>query len=532
MNRLTTESGASVADNQNSQTAGPAGPVLLQDQHLLEKLARFNRERIPERIVHARRLGRPRLLRGHARRDGRTRARSSSPRSASGPRCSSASRPSPARRGAPDAVRDPRGFAVKFYTEDGNYDLVGNNTPIFFIRDPLKFPDFIHSPEAGSVHEPAGAGQRLGLLLALARGDPQFTWLFGDRGIPASLPAHGRLRLAHVPVGQCGRRRVLGQVPLQDRPGHRVPLERRGRERRPGAIRSATRSICVEAIEAGELPVLDAEGADHAGRRRGELPVQPVRPDEGLAARGLPADRGRQARPRPQRRTTTSPTSSRPAFDPGHFVPGIGPSPDKMLQGRLFAYGDAHRYRLGVNHTQLPVNAPHAAAGANYGRDGLMRFDGNCGRAKNYEPNSFDGPVQTGRAAVRPLAIHGAPGTYDWDQHAEDDDFVQAGRALSSDDGGRQGAARSQHRRRARRGQRSRTSSSDRSRTSGGRRRVRGAGRGIRGRAPGRRSSGEARDDQGRHLPPRVGLGAGTGGSAVAWSPRSACRDGPAGVAG
>ena len=114
------------------------------------------------------------------------------------------------------------------------------------------------------------------------------------------------------------------------------------------------------------------------------------------------------------------------AFNPTHFVPGIGPSPDKMLQGRLFAYGDAHRYRLGINHSELPVNSPHAVDAANYGRDGLMRGGGNGGATKNYEPNSFDGPVETGEPLYAPLAGDGPSGTYEWDSR-EGDDFVQAG---------------------------------------------------------------------------------------------------------
>jgi catalase len=128
------------------------------------------------------------------------------------------------------------------------------------------------------------------------------------------------------------------------------------------------------------------------------------------------------------------------AFNPAHFVPGIGPSPDKMLQGRLFAYGDAHRYRLGINHTQLPVNSPHAAEAHNYGRDGYMRSDGNAGRAKNYEPNSFDGPVQTGEPHYAGIEVHGSSGSYEWEHHKEDNDFVQAGdlyRLMSSEEKGR-----------------------------------------------------------------------------------------------
>src|SRR5271157_5587005 len=115
------------------------------------------------------------------------------------------------------------------------------------------------------------------------------------------------------------------------------------------------------------------------------------------------------------------------AFDPANFVPGIGPSPDKMLQGRLFAYGDAHRYRLGINHTQLPVNKPHAAEANNYGRDGYTRFDGNAGRAKNYDPNSFGGPTQTNDGMYASMELHGATGSFAWEYHKDDSDFVQAG---------------------------------------------------------------------------------------------------------
>ena len=115
------------------------------------------------------------------------------------------------------------------------------------------------------------------------------------------------------------------------------------------------------------------------------------------------------------------------AFNPANFVPGVGPSPDKTLQGRLFSYGDTHRYRLGANHTQLPVNRPHASGTANYSRDGAMRFDGNHGRAKNYEPNSFGGPTQSDRPLYAPIGVHGLAGSHAPERHAEDDDFVQAG---------------------------------------------------------------------------------------------------------
>ena len=183
---LTTEAGAPVADNQNSQTAGAGGPVLIQDQLLLEKLAHFNRERIPERIVHARGAGAYGTFTRDRRRHRGTPGRSSSPRSASRPRPSCASPRWRATSAAADAVRDPRGFALKFYTEEGNYDLVGNNTPVFFIKDAIKFPDFIHTqkrdPYTGS-QEADNVWDFWGLS---PESTHQVTWLFGDRGIPAS----------------------------------------------------------------------------------------------------------------------------------------------------------------------------------------------------------------------------------------------------------------------------------------------------------------------------------------------------------
>ena len=182
---LTTAAGAPVADNQNSQTAGPAGPVLMQDHHLIEKLARFDRERIPERVVHARgsaAYGYFEVTHDVSR---FTKAKFLN---ASGKRTEVFLRFSTValELGSADTVRDPRGFALKFYTEDGNYDLVGNNTPVFFIRDPLKFPDFIHSQKRDPythVQEPDNAWD---FFSHSPEATHQFTWLFGDRGIPAS----------------------------------------------------------------------------------------------------------------------------------------------------------------------------------------------------------------------------------------------------------------------------------------------------------------------------------------------------------
>jgi catalase len=421
--KLTTESGAPVADNQHSQTAGPNGPVLLQDQHLLEKLARFNRERIPERVVHANGSGAYGWFEVTKDVTPYTRARFLSE---IGKRTEVFVRFSTVAggRGSADAVRDPRGFAVKFYTEDGNYDLTGNDTPIFFIRDPLKFPDFIHSQKPDprtNRQEPDNVWDFFSLSPEATH---MFTWLFGDRGIPASyrhmdgfgshtfqwMNAAGEQSFVkyHFKTDQgieCLTAEEAAKVAGENPESHQIDL--------------------LEAIDRGDFPswtlkVQIMPAAEAAGYRFNPFDLTKVWPYKDYPVQEV----GRLVLDRNPDNYFADVEQS--AFDPGHFVPGIGPSPDKMLQGRLFAYGDAHRYRLGVNHIELPVNRPHAAEVANYGRDGFMRGDGNAGAAKNYEPNSFAGPAETGDPLYAPLAADGASGPYEWDSH-EGDDFVQAG---------------------------------------------------------------------------------------------------------
>jgi len=424
---LRKESGAPVDDNQNSQTAGPGGPVLLQDQHLLEKLARFNRERIPERVVHAVGSGaygsfevtNPEVSQW-------TRMKMFSEL---GKRTEVFARFSTVAgsKGAPDSVRDPRGFALKFYTEEGNWDLAGNNTPIFFIRDPLKFPDFIHSQKYDPFSNRQEAENVWDFFSHSPEATHQFTWLFGDRGIPAShrhmngygshtfqwLNAEGERFWVkfHFKTDQgiaCLSSERSAVVAGQDAQHHQKDL--------------------VDAIEGGEFPswtlkVQVMPEAEAANYRFNPFDVTKVWPhaDYPLIEVGrLTLDRNPD---------NYFAEVEQAAFDPGHFVPGIGPSPDKMLQGRLFAYGDAHRYRLGINHTRIPVNAPKAVSegATNYGRDGAMRMDVPKRSAKNYEPNSFDGPRESGEALYAGLAGTGTSGATPWPQHSEDDDFVQAG---------------------------------------------------------------------------------------------------------
>ncbi len=422
--KLTTEAGAPVPDNQNSQTAGPYGPVLMQDHHLIEKLARFNRERIPERVVHARGSGAHGYFEVTRDVSQWTRAKFME---AVGKRTEVLARFSTValERGSPDTVRDPRGFALKFYTEEGNYDLVGNDTPIFFIRDPLKFPDFIHSQKRDprtNVQEPDDVWD---FFSNSPEATHQFVWLFGDRGIPYSyrhMDGFGSHTFQWVNAkGEA----FWVKYHFKTNQGIRC-LTSQEAARIAGENPNFHHLDLMQAIEQGDYPswtlrmqIMPVEEA--ATYRFNPFDLTKVWPhaDYPLIEVGrLVLDRNPE---------NYFAEVEQAAFDPANFVPGIGPSPDRMLQGRLFAYGDAQRHRLGVNHTQLPVNRPHATTVHNYGRDGAMRFDDNLGRTTNYEPNSTGGPVQTNVPLYAAVELRGTAAAHPFPKHREDDDFVQAG---------------------------------------------------------------------------------------------------------
>jgi len=426
--KLTTEAGAPVADNQHSETAGPGGPVLLQDHYLIEKLARFNRERIPERIVHAVGTG------AHGYFEVTNPDVSKWTRmkvfSAAGKRTEVFVRFSTVAgsRGAPDVARDPRGFAVKFYTEDGNWDLVGNNTPIFFIRDGIKFPDFIHSQKYDPHTNRQEPDNIWDFFAASPEATHQFTWLFGDRGIPASyrqMNGYGSHTFQWI---NTKGERFWVKFHFKTDQGIRC-LTTAEAERIGGKDPAYIHKDLYDAISAGKNPgwtlnVQVMPEADAANYRfnpfdltkvwpQGDYPLIPVGK---LFLNRVPQNYFAEV--------------EQAAFNPANMVSGIGPSPDRMLQARLFAYGDAHRYRLGINHTRLDVNAPKGVADGvhNYGRDGLMRFDDNSGAAKTYEPNSYEGtPFETGEPLYNGFAVSGVTGAHLPVKHREDDDFSQAG---------------------------------------------------------------------------------------------------------
>ncbi|MCY3670587.1 MAG: catalase [Alphaproteobacteria bacterium] len=436
-NDLTTESGAPVADNRNSQSAGPRGPLLLQDQHLIEKLARFNRERIPERVVHAVGSGAYgvfEVTNPDAARWTRMRMFAKA-----GKRTEVFARFSTfaGSRGAADTVRDPRGFAVKFYTEDGNWDLAGNNTPVFFIRDPLKFPDLIHSQKTDPHSNRQEADNAWDFFSHSPEATHQFTWLFGDRGLPRSwrhMNGYGSHTFQWI---NAAGERVWVKFHFKTDQGVKC-LTAEEAARIAGEEPRHLQHDLYRAIERGDYPswtlkVQVMPEIDAVEYRMDPFDLTKVWPHKDYP----PMEVGRLTLNRLPDNYFAEVEQS--AFDPGHMVPGVGPSPDKMLQARLFAYGDAHRYRLGVNHTRLPVNSPRGrlfAQGMNYGRDGAMRFDDNGGRSANYEPNSFGGPVGTGEPLYAGMETRGLSGSYG-PEAREVDDFAQAGdlyRLMSEDE--------------------------------------------------------------------------------------------------
>ncbi|RKH66385.1 catalase [Corallococcus llansteffanensis] len=424
---LTTEAGAPVSDNQHSQTVGPNGPVLLQDHHLLEKLARFNRERIPERVVHAVGSGAYGTFEVTSKDVSRyTRMKlfnTVGKKTEVFLRFSTVA----GSKGAPDTARDPRGFGVRFYTEDGNWDLVGNNTPVFFLRDGIKFPDFIHSQKYDPYTNCQEPDNVWDFFSYSPEATHQFTWLFGDRGIPATLrhmDGFGSHTFQWVNA-EGGRFWVKFHFKTDQGISTLTTPEA---EALGGKDPQHHQRDLYKAIERGEFPswtlkvqvMPEAAAANYRFNPFDLTKVWPYKDFPLMEVGKLTLDRNPE---------NFFAEVEQAALDPANFVPGIGPSPDRMLQARLFAYGDAHRYRLGINSTQLPVNSPRGVKGGarNYGRDGAMRFDGNGGRGPNYEPNSFGGPVQTDEAPGVGYGVSGLTGTYVHGKHAEDDDFVQAG---------------------------------------------------------------------------------------------------------
>ncbi|WP_010676844.1 catalase KatA [Bacillus timonensis] len=419
-NKLTTSWGAPVGDNQNSITAGSRGPVLIQDVHLLEKLAHFNRERVPERVVHAKGSGAHGYFEVTNDVSKYTKAKVFNGVGKRTPlfiRFSTVA----GENGSADTVRDPRGFAVKFYTEEGNYDIVGNNTPVFFIRDAIKFPDFIHTQKRHPQTHLKNPTAVWDFWSHSPESLHQVTWLMGDRGIPATW-RHMHGYGSHT-------------FKWTNAEGEGVWIKYHFRTEQ--GVKCLTNEVATKL--AGENPDYHTEDLFNA-IEKGDFPawklyVQIMPLEDANTYRFDPFDVtkvwsqkdyplievGRMVLDRNPENYFAEVEQA--TFSPGTLVPGVDVSPDKMLQGRLFAYHDAHRYRVGANHQALPINRARVDVN-NYQRDGQMRFDTNGGSSVYYEPNSFSGPKEAPEAKQHAFAVEGIAESVAYDQ---DDHYTQAG---------------------------------------------------------------------------------------------------------
>ncbi len=419
--KLTNRTGAPVSDNQNILTAGRRGPALLQDIWFLEKMAHFDREVIPERRMHAKGSGAFGVFKVTHDITKYTRAKLFSTVGKETPlfiRFSTVA----GERGAADAERDIRGFALKFYTEEGNWDLVGNNTPVFFLRDPLKFPDLNHAVKRDPRTNMRSADNNWDFWTLLPESLHQVTITMSDRGIPKSyrhmdgfgshtfsfindenkrfwVKFHFKTQQGIQNISNAEAKSIIGE----DRESHQKDL--------------------YESIKTGNFPkwtmyvqIMKEEEADRYSVNPFDLTKVWPHGDYPLIQVG-------------EFTLNRNPSNyfaevEQAAFNPASIVPGIGFSPDKMLQGRLFSYGDTQRYRLGVNHHQIPVNAPKCPYHS-YHRDGAMRTDGNFESTLGYEPNSFKQWEEQPDFSEPPLKINGDAGH--WDHREDDDYFSQPG---------------------------------------------------------------------------------------------------------
>jgi catalase len=414
---MTTDAGRPVGDNQNSLTVGPRGPVVYEDFLLFEKMAHFNRERIPERVVHAKGSG----AHGHLVCTNPDMAKWTSAKL-----FEKVGKTTPmfirfstvgGEKGSADSERDPRGFAVKFYTEDGNWDMTGNNTPIFFIRDPLKFGDFIHTQKRDPQTNLKSPTMMWDFWSLSPESLHQVTILFSDRGTPYGY-RHMNGYSSHT-YSLINAKNELFYVKWHFKTKQ--------------GIRNFTREE-ADQMKALNMDFAQSDLFDHIVK--GDFPRWRV------CIQIMPEADAETYHINPFDLTKVWPHSDYPlvdvgemtldrnpvnyfaeveqaAFEPRNIVPGLGYSPDKMLQARLISYPDAHRYRLGVNYDSLPVNRPQCPF-ATYNRDGAMRFDDNGGASPNYEPNSFGGPAEDKRYVERPKQVSGTVARHN---HRDDSDY-------------------------------------------------------------------------------------------------------------
>ncbi|TQM06472.1 catalase [Pseudonocardia kunmingensis] len=422
----TTDSGAPVASDEHSLTIGPDGPILLQDHYLIEQMAQFNRERIPERQPHAKGGGAFGKFEVTNDVSAYTRAAVFQPGTETDVviRFSSVA----GERGSPDTWRDPRGFAVKFYTSEGNLDIVGNNTPVFFIRDPMKFQHFIRSQKRLARNNLRDADMQWDFWTLSPESAHQVTWLMGDRGIPRTWRhMNGYSSHTYSWVNAQGEQFWVKYHFKSDQG--------------------------IESLTQADADRIAGEDGDHHQRDLYEAIERGEFPSWTLKMQIMPFEDARTYRFNPFDLTKVWPHADYPlidvgkltlnrnvtdfhaemeqaAFQPNNLVPGTGLSPDKMLLARGFSYADAHRARLGVNYQQIPVNRPRVPVHS-YSKDGAMRIDNVTDPV--YAPNSLGGPKADPARAVysNHFAVDGDMVRQAYTLRAEDDDYGQANTLLT-----------------------------------------------------------------------------------------------------
>ena len=415
--KLTTNAGRPVGDNQNSLTVGPRGPIVFEDYQLFEKMAHFNRERIPERVVHAKGSG----AYGYfvCTNPDMSKYTTAKLFSAVGKRTPTFLRFSTVggEKGSADTERDPRGFALKFYTEEGNWDMVGNNTPVFFIRDPLKFSDFIHTQKRDPETNLKSPTMMWDFWSLSPESLHQVTILFSDRGTPDGYRHMDGFSSHTFSLINSKNELFYVKWHFKTKQGIKNFTQESSDEMRGKDPDYAQRDL-FNSIAKGDFPkwrvaiqIMPEKDAERYHINPFDLTKVWPHGDYPLVEVGeLTLDRNP---------VNYFAEVEQAAFEPKNIVPGMGYSPDKMLEARLISYPDAHRYRLGVNHDALPVNKPQCPVHT-YTRDGAMRFDGNSGSAPNYEPNSFGGPAEDPAYRERPRTI---TGSVDRHNHRLDGDY-------------------------------------------------------------------------------------------------------------
>src|SRR5690554_1878697 len=422
VSHLTTAFGAPVVDNQNSMTAGKRGPVLVQDVWLNEKLANFVREVIPERRMHAKGSG---AFGTFTVTNDITRYTRAKIFSEVGKKTEMFARFTTVagERGAADAERDIRGFALKFYTEEGNWDMVGNNTPVFFMRDPRQFPDLNKAVKRDPHTNMRSATNNWDFWSLLPEALHQVTIVMSDRGIPKSYRHMHGFGSHTFSLINAQNERVYVKFHFKTQQGIQN-LTNEEASSIIGSDRESHQRDLFDSIENKNFPRWNMMIQVMTEQQAKDCPFNPFDLTKVWPHGDYPMmDVGYFELNRNPENYFADVEQA--AFNPANVVPGIGFSPDRMLQGRLFSYGDAQRYRLGVNHSQIPVNTPRCPFHS-YHRDGLMRVDGNQGSRLHYEPNSYGEWQEQPDFSEPPLALEGDADRFDfWE--TEPDYFTQPG---------------------------------------------------------------------------------------------------------